>query len=241
MFFFFLEDKLITLNITSNEIEPFMEDGNLAHLRKYQAMESKFNSNLIPERMKILGYYTKHSAFKLELNGDNANLSASELDFNRIQNNTGYIKQNADANVEGASDFFSEVISSKNYSNEIDFVLFTVIDIATIEFFGFDYHSTKFTMSKYEINIDQTSLNQTTLNFTHKLLEQKTVPSKGKKIKFASILNINVQSNPKDKIYLLELDEDFKIYLNRIDIKSLAIEKSYSFELGEFFGCPQKN
>ena len=90
-------------------------------------MQHKFNSSFIPDRSKILGFFTiVNGPLDFALAGNETNLDAYVLDFDQIEKNTGYFKQDSTINMETEflSDYFTEVISRKEYVNELNYILF---------------------------------------------------------------------------------------------------------------------
>ena len=80
-----LEDKLIVLNVTFENIESEQPK----HLLN-EAFEYEFNPSLISDRSKILGYFQIYNSMNFELIGNVTSLDSFLLDFDGIDNNIGY-------------------------------------------------------------------------------------------------------------------------------------------------------
>ena len=232
--YFVLEDKFIVFRITFDDTQMLMS-GFLNVLRGCcSPSERKFNSSFIPARSKILGHFTAKSDVQMELVGNATNLDAYQLDFYEIDRNTAYFSDwvLSEPTPEVLRGLFAEAIRSKEYLNDINYVLFNAIySSPDAILYEFDYHDSKLTASRYVFG---------TLDL--RFLDQKILSTE-KRIKFAAVLRFKEGRPPFEhidvnKIYVLEVNEDFEIHLNQINRHSLMIEKVSIFDLDEFFGCP---
>ena len=238
-----MEDKFIFFQISFDNIQTLMRSGNLSRVRSlFLPLEREFDSNFIPDRSKILVYFTESFHYKLELIGNETNLDTYRLDFGLINDNKGYFNQayKKFGNFTGHVDLITKIIRDKEYSDELNYMLVKISKTdktkdENIRLLEFDYYyDSKLTVSKYE--------NSNRSNAVFKFLFSKTLFF-NKPIKFATVLQFKEEKLPyktadEDKIYLLEVNKNFKIHFTSIDAYSLDIDKTHTFNLDEFFGCP---
>ena len=172
--YFILEDKVIVLNVTFENIEnehpKYLLNG---------ASEFKFNSGLIPDRSKILGYFQINYLLDFELISNGTNLDSFLLDFREINKNIAYKYPIFPKIIKKFNDNLFKLIKNNNYFSEMNFVLFEIADCEEeICIYEFDYYDSNLNIFKYllmdgerKVFVSEKYINLTSLE----LLDKKSI------------------------------------------------------------------